>query len=161
MFVTKPTIGRSLIVLLVATCAYPLWADEAAGAPSTSKPSHRGTAKPAAKPGARPVVPAHVPKSPITISLTSRIRHGILVVALDDVPVFNEEFQKPVFLISQTTTWDPLPVTPGKHKLTAKIYSEKGKTYVSGTYDLDVSRTKGIELRIRMKGDKLTVEPAS
>jgi hypothetical protein len=52
-------------------------------------------------------------------------------------------------------------VAAGKHKLIAKAYGSNGKTYLSGTYDLEVSRTKGIELRFRTKGDKLAVEPAS
>ncbi|MCM3877498.1 MAG: hypothetical protein NEA02_13920 [Thermoanaerobaculia bacterium] len=103
-----------------------------------------------------------MPKSPITISITSSIRHGNLVVFLDGKPVFNEEFQKPLLFISLTTTWDPpLQVTAGKHTFAAKVYGKEGKTYLSGTYDLDVSPTKGIELRVRVKGDKLTVEPAS
>ena len=82
-------------------------------------------------------------------------------MSLDDVPVFNEEFRKPAMIISQTTKWDPLQVAAGKHKLTAKVHGQKGRTYLSGTYELDVSRTKGIELRIRIKGDTLTVEPVS
>jgi hypothetical protein len=88
------------------------------------------------------------------------MRHGNLVVLLDGVPIFNEEFKKPVLLISQTTTWDPLQVASGKHRLTAKVYGTK-KTYLSATYDLNVSRTKGSELRFRMQGEKLTVEVAS
>jgi len=83
-----------------------------------------------------------------------------LVVLLDDVPIFKEEFQKPVLVISQTTTWDPLQVTAGKHRLSARVYGMK-KTYLSAIYDLNVSRTKGSELRFLMKGDKLTVEVAS
>jgi hypothetical protein len=88
------------------------------------------------------------------------MRQGNLVVMIDDVPVFNEKFQKPFLLISQTTTWDPLEVAPGKHRLSAKVYGTK-KTYLSAIYDLNVSRTKGSELRFVMKGDKLTVEVAS
>jgi hypothetical protein len=110
--------------------------------------------------GARHAVHSGSPKSPVTISFTSSMRHGNLVVFLDDVPVFNEEFQKPVLLISQTTTWDPLQVTSGKHRLSAKVYGTK-KTYLSAIYDLEVSRTKGSELRFVMKGDKLIVEVAS
>jgi len=89
------------------------------------------------------------------------MRHGNLVVFLDGVPVFNEEFKKPMLIISQTTTWDPVQVPAGKHKLTAKVYGKKGKTYLSGTYELVVTRKKGLDLRIRMKGDTLMVEPAS
>ena len=109
---------------------------------------------------AKPAVRSGVAKSAITISITSTMRHGNLVVLLDDVPVFNEKFQKPVLLISQTTTWNPLQVTAGKHRLSAKVHGET-KTYLSAIYDLNVSRTKGSELRFLMKGDKLTVEVAS
>jgi hypothetical protein len=120
---------------------------------ATGKQSTKATAK--AKPPAQAVE-----KSPITFSITSRIKEGNLVVLLDGVAVFNEAFQKPPFLISQTTKWDPIEVRTGKHKLTAKVYGPNGKTYISGVYNLDV-RKNGIELRIKMKGDKLTVEPAS
>jgi len=109
---------------------------------------------------AKSVVRATSPKSPITISFTSTMRQGNLVVMIDDVPVFNESFQKPILFISQTTTWDPLQVAAGKHRLSAKVYGTK-KTYLSAIYDLNVSRTKGSELRFLMKGDKLTVEVAS
>ena len=74
---------------------------------------------------------------------------------LDDVPVFNEKFQKPLLVISQTTTWDPLRIAPGTHRLTAKVLGTK-KTYISKSYDLEVS-TKGAALRFVMQGDKLTV----
>ena len=117
-------------------------------------------ATPAANSAATPAVSAAVPKSPITFSITSTMRHGNLVVVLDDVPIFNEKFQKPFLVISQTTKWDPLQVTAGKHRLSAKVYGTT-KTYFSATFDLDVSSTKGGELRFLMKGDKLTVELAS
>jgi hypothetical protein len=115
---------------------------------------------PAATPVATPAVHAAAPASPIAISITSMMRHGKLIVMLDGVPVFTENFQKPVLLISQTTTWDPIRVAAGKHRLSAKVLGAK-KTYLSATYDLDVSRTKESELRFLMKGDKLTVEVAS
>jgi len=105
-------------------------------------------------------VSATGPKSPLTFSLTSSLREGNLVVELDEVPIFNEKFQKPLLLISQTTTWDPLQVPSGKHRLSAKVYGSK-KTYFSKVYDLQVSRTKGSTLRFVMRGDKLTVELAS
>jgi len=79
---------------------------------------------------------------------------------LDDVPIFNEKFQKPVLLISQTTTWDPVQIPAGQHRLSAKVYGTK-KTYLSARYDLNVSRTKASALRFVMRGDKLTVELAS
>jgi hypothetical protein len=123
-------------------------------------PAANLAATPTAKPVTEPAVNAAAPKSPITISLTSTLRQGNLVVVLDDVPIFNEKFQKPVLLITQTTRWDPLQIAAGQHRLSAKVYGAK-KTYFSATYDLDVSRTKGSELRFVMQGDKLTVEVAS
>lgn len=156
MFMTRK-LGYLVLSVLAATALQTLVAGASAGTSSTPKPSHRSAANPAAKPAGR----SAVPKSPITISITSWIRQGNLVVSLDGVPVFNEEFQKPFFVISQTTTWDPLQVTAGAHRLTAKVSGKNGKTYLSGIYDLEVSRTKGIELRFRMKGDRLIVEPAS
>jgi hypothetical protein len=155
MFMTRK-LGRLVTPGLIVTAAAMLASGASAGTPSTSAPSHSSTKTSTAKPAAH----SGVAKSPITISLTSTMRHGNLVVLLDDVPVFNEEFQKPALIISQTTTWDPLQITAGKHKLTAKVYGTK-KTYLSATYDLNVSRTKGSELRFLMKGDKLTVEVAS
>jgi hypothetical protein len=118
------------------------------------------SATPVASSAVRPNTGAATPKSPITISLTSTLRQGNLVIVLDDVPIFNEKFQKPLLLISQTTTWDPLQVAPGAHRLTAKVYGAK-KTYFSKTYDLHVSGTKGSALRLVLQGDKLTVELAS
>jgi hypothetical protein len=115
---------------------------------------------PAAAPAATPAVRAAVSTSPIAISITSMMRHGKLVVMLDGVPVFTEEFQKPILLISQTTTWDPIQVAAGRHRLSAKVLGAK-KTYLSAIYDLDVSHTKESELRFLMKGDKLTVEVSS
>ena len=109
---------------------------------------------------AKRAVRAGVPKSAITISITSTMRHGNLVVLLDDVPIFNEKFQKPALVISQTTTWDPLQVTAGKHRLSARVHGTK-KTYLSAIYDLNVSRTKASALRFLLKDDKLTVEVAS
>jgi hypothetical protein len=115
---------------------------------------------PAPSPVATPAAIATAPKTPVTISIKSTLRQGNLVVMLDDVPVFNEKFQKPVLLISQTTRWDPLQVPAGKHTLSAKVYGTK-KTYFSATYDLDVSRTKASELRFVMQDDRLTVELGS
>ena len=101
-----------------------------------------------------------MPTSPITISIKSTMRQGNLVVMLDDVPIFNEKFQKPFLVISQTSTWDPLNVPAGAHRLTAKVHGTK-KTYFSKAYDLYVSPTKGSALRFVMQGDKLTVALAS
>jgi len=115
---------------------------------------------PTASPAAKLAVSAALPKSPITISITSTLRQGNLVVMLDDVPIFNEKFQKPVLLISQTTTWDPVQIPAGQHRLSAKVYGTK-KTYLSAHYNLNVSRTKASALRFVMQGDKLRVELAS
>jgi hypothetical protein len=126
----------------------------------TASPAAFSSAAPAASPAATPAVSAVVEKSRITISITSTLRQGNLVVELDGVPIFNEEFRKPLLLISQTTTWDPLQVVPGPHRISAKVYGTK-KTYFSSDYDLHVSRTKATALRFVMQGDKLTVELAS
>ena len=113
-------------------------------------------AQPAASPSSKSAAGA---TSPVTISIKSSLRQGNLVVVLDDVPVFNEKFQKPLLLISQTSTWDPVHIPAGTHRLTAKVLGTK-KTYFSKTYDLYVS-PKGVELRFVMQGDKLTVSLAS
>jgi hypothetical protein len=126
----------------------------------TATPTPNCLVTPPANPQAAPAVSGAVAKSPITITFTSALRQGNLVVVLDDVPIFNEKFQKPILLITQTTRWDPLQIAAGKHRLSAKVYGAK-KTYLSATYDLNVSRTKGSELRFVMLGDKLTVELAS
>jgi len=139
------------------------WKSAAGATPTANCP-----AAPAANPAAPPVASAPVkpaaspaaPKSPITISFTSSLREGNLVVMLDDVPVFNEKFQKPLLMISQTTTWDPLQIPTGTHRLSAKVYGAK-KTYFSKVYDLQVSQKKGSALRFVMQGDKLVVELAS
>ena len=126
----------------------------------TASPIANVSATPAANPPARPTVSAAVATSSIAISLTSTLRQGNLVVVLDDVPIFNEKFRKPILLISQTTEWEPLQVAAGTHRISAKVLGTK-KTYFSKTYDLHLSRTKGAALRFVMQGDKLTVALAS
>jgi len=118
------------------------------------------TATPMANVSATPAAIPPASTTPITISITSSLRQGNLVVVLDDVPIFSEKFSKSLLLISQTTRWDPLQVVPGTHRLSAKVYGTK-KTYFSRDYDLQISRTKGAALRFVMQGDKLTVELAS
>jgi hypothetical protein len=135
------------------------WRANPTATPTTS-PCAYAENTPTASPVAKSAVTGTTPKSPITISISSSLRQGSLVILLDDVPVFNEKFQKPVLLISQTTTWDPLQIAAGKHRLSAKVYGAK-KTYFSKLYDLEVSRTKGNKLRFVLQGDKLTVELAS
>ena len=128
--------------------------------PPIAAPAANPCSTQAASPAPLPAVRAAVAKSPITISITSTLRQGNLVVMLDDVPIFNENFQKPFLLISQTTTWDPVQIPAGQHRLSAKVYGTK-KTYLSALYDLNVSRTKASALRFVMQGDKLTVALAS
>jgi hypothetical protein len=123
-------------------------------------PTFDSAAPPTATAAAKPAVSVAAPKNPMTISITSSLREGNLVIVLDDVPIFNEKFKKPVLLITQTTTWDPLQVAAGEHRLFAKVYGTK-KTYLSKLYDLHLSRTKGSALRLVIQGDKLTVELAS
>ncbi len=158
-------LAHIVVPVLAAMTIQTLAAAESASSTSTSKTPHKSTtrsaAKSPAKPAARSAKSAGSAKQPITISITSHIRGGNLIVSLDDVPVFNEKFEKPLLLIAQTTTWDPVQVTSGPHKLTAKVLGTNGKTYLSGEYNLEVGRTGGLELRIKMKGDILTVEPAS
>ena len=126
----------------------------------TASPIANLSATPAANPPAKPAASAATPTSSVAISFTSSLRQGNLVVVLDGVPIFNEKFHKPLLLISQTTTWEPLQVAAGPHRLSAKVYGTK-KTYFSKDYDFHLSRTKGAALRFVMQGDKLTVAPAS
>jgi hypothetical protein len=177
-------LAHLVIPALVATTSQPLAAGEPVGAMRPARSIHEwmtqpvatpcgtSTASPLAMPAVnsaamlaansapKPYARVAVPKSPMTISITSSLRKGSLVVALDDVPIFNEKFQKPILLISQTTTWDPLQVAAGKLKLSAKVLGTK-KTYFSKTYDLDLSRTKSTALRFVLQGDKLTIGLAS
>jgi hypothetical protein len=165
-------LARFVMLVLVASTLKAVVAGEPVGTTPPAKSirewNPNPTAAPAASPcsmasvgpAAMPAVRAVVPASPITISITSTLRQGNLVVMLDDVPIFNESFRKPVLLISQTTKWDPVQIPAGPHRLAAKVYGTK-KTYFSALYDLNVSRTKGSALRFVMKGDKLTVEVAS
>ena len=126
----------------------------------TASPIANLPAAPAANPPAKPAASIAAATGSVEISLTSSLRQGNLVVVLDDVPIFNEKFHKPMLLISQTTTWEPLQVAAGPHKLSAKVYGTK-KTYFSKDYDFHLSRTKGAALRFVMQGDKLTIAPAS
>lgn len=126
----------------------------------TASPMASSPATPAKNAPAGHAANGAAPTKPITISLTSTLRRGSLVVLLDDVPIFNEKFQKPLLAISQTTTWDPLKVRPGAHRLSARVHGTK-KTYHSKTYDLQLSSTNGAVLRFVMQGDKLVVDLAS
>ena len=144
---TQPRSVRYLIPVLMLTAAQMLSpvAPAASGKPLTKSPSAKSL-------GA---------KNTITISLSHRIREGNLVVTLDGTPIFREGFTKPIYLISQTTRWDPVEAAIGKHTLAARVEGKNGKSYLSGTYELQLSRSKGIELLIHMKGDKLTIDQSS
>ena len=161
MFVRKSL--AFLPILFLATLAVTAPLAIASEKAKEWKPSQGAATKPAATPAAKkaakPTASSSRAKSPITISLKSRMREGNLLVMVDNVPILNEKFNKPLFAISQTTTWDPLQVPVGKHKLTAKIVNANGKTINSGTYDLELSRKQGIELMLRVKSGKLIVEP--
>lgn len=126
------------------------------GACPTASPIANVAAAPAATSPAKPPARAAAATIPVTISFKSSLREGNLVVLLDDVPIFNEEFHKPLLLISQTTTWNPLQVPAGSHRLAAKVYGTK-KTYFSKDYDLHLPASKAADLRFVMQGDKLTV----
>ena len=161
MSTTKRNMGRYVIPVLTATAVGLLSVGAlAAGSSSTAKrPVKPATTSVAsAKPAAKPASSA---KSEITISLSSRIRRGNLVVTLNGTPVFNEKFEKATFAISQTTTWNPVVALPGKYKLSAQVSGENGKTYESDTYNLQLSGSKGIEILIKVKGDKLTIDQVS
>jgi len=148
------TLARYLIPVMAALAFLMLAPDGLAAGSAAAK----GSRKPLTSSAASKTL---APKNKITISLSHWIRQGNLVVSLDDTPVFNEGFTKPIYLISQTTTWDPLEAPVGKHRLTARVIGKNGKTYTSGTYELQLGRSKAVELRIRMKGDKLTIDQTS
>ena len=97
------------------------------------------------------------PQSPVTIKLQSMTMKGTLVVTVDNVTVLNEPYSKPFFIIRQTTEWEPVKMTTGKHKISAKVVTSKGKTYVSDIYNLEIGKTSGIELLFKTQEGKLTV----
>jgi len=110
---------------------------------------------------AKPVTakPAPVPTVPVTISLTHRMRQGRLVVMLDGAPILAEGFTKAKLAFSQTTTWDAVKAPAGKHKLRAKVTSGEGIVYLSDPVPVEILRNKAMGVRIRLKGDKVTLEP--
>ena len=151
---------RYLVPLLGAAALLLLTAGASVAGSAGSSPARRTAARSAR--AAKPVLePAVVPKGKITISLSHRLRRGNLVVLLDGAMIFNEEFVKDGLVISQTTVWDPVEAPAGKHTLVAQVKGKNGKTYLSDTYDLRLSQTDGIEIRIRMKRDKLEIDPVS
>lgn len=105
--------------------------------------------------------PAPIPKVKITVSLIHRLRRGTLMVSLDGTPILTEGFSKPRFTIQQRTTWEAVEAAAGQHKLRAKVTGDDGKTYLLDPCNVDLPRANGTELRIRIKGDALTVEEHS
>ena len=105
-----------------------------------------------------PVAVAPAPTVDVTISFAHRLRRGTLVVLLDGVAIFNEQFSKAKLAVIQTTVWDPLKAPAGGHTLTARVSAEDGTTYVSDSYKFEFPPERGVELRIGLKGDALTVK---
>ena len=112
------------------------------------------------QPSAQKAAPAvePVPMVDVTISFAHRLRRGTLVVLLDGVAVFSEQFKKAKLAVVQTTVWDPLKAPAGRHTLSVRVNGEDGTTYVSDSYKFEFSPEEGIELRIGLKGDSLTVK---
>lgn len=116
-----------------------------------------GQAADAKKPATRQTLSTLAPQSPVTIKLQSMTMKGTLVVTVDNVTVLNEPYSKPFYIIRQTTEWEPVRMTTGKHKISAKVVTSKGKTYVSDIYNLEIGKTSGIELLFKTQEGKLTV----
>ena len=142
-----------------ATAAVPAVAPASTPAPASTVP--RGsTAAPAPSPTAAPQpAPAPVPTTKLTISLSHRMRRGTLSLSIDGARIFNEEFVKPRLVILQTTTWDPVNVSAGTHKLRARVRGEDGTVYLSPPQAVEVPRERGLEVRVRFKGDSLVILP--
>jgi serine/threonine protein kinase len=118
------------------------------------------TAKATPPPAVAKAAPAVAPKPmvDVTIRFAHRLRRGKLVVLLDGVAIFSENFSKAKLALVQTTVWDPLKAPAGRHTLTARVSGEDGATYVSEAYKLEFPPEQGVELRIGLKGDALTVK---
>jgi hypothetical protein len=111
---------------------------------------------------AEPVGVAPVAKTAdVTIRFAHRLRRGTLSVSLDGVTIFDEKFSKAKLVLVQTTVWDPIHAPAGGHRLLAKVTGEDGTTFVSEPYDVEFPVGQGIELRIGLKGDTLTVKPTA
>ena len=121
-------------------------------------PLDAGSAEP--QPSAQKAAPAvaPVPMVDVTISFAHRLRRGTLVVLLDGAAVFNEPFSKAKLAVVQTTVWDPLKAPAGGHIVSVRVNGADGTTYVSDSYTFEFSPEEGIELRIGLKGDSLTVK---
>jgi serine/threonine-protein kinase len=102
-----------------------------------------------------------VPMATVTISLAHRVRRGTLIVSLDGVPIFMERFSAAKMALFQTTTWDPVKVPAGGHKLRARVNGDNGKTYLSDPYSVELPRAKATALRISFKGATLAITQIS
>ncbi len=154
---TPWTFAGAVLVMVAALAAYSGRELISSKTPPVSAAVHAPV--PAIKPKP-PVsaVKAPVPTAKLTISLTHRVRNGTLAVTLDGRAIFNERFSKARLAIAQTTTWDPVQVTAGSHRISAKLTAEDGSTYVSGVSAIELPRAGETTLRIKVKGDKLVVE---
>jgi len=114
------------------------------------------TAPPAAAvaPAASPPVPARTASR--ALSLGHWISRGTLTVSIDGTPVLSEEFSKRKILPFQTTEWEPVAIPSGKHTLTAKVTTPKGKVYVSPPYGLDLGPGERSAIRVGFRNDALT-----
>jgi tRNA A-37 threonylcarbamoyl transferase component Bud32 len=92
----------------------------------------------------------------VTIRFAHRMRHGKLVVLLDGKPIFDEQFSKSKFVITQTTVWDPLKAPAGVHSITARVQGDDGKSYASEALAVDWAQGQDVELKIGLKGEALT-----
>ncbi len=128
-------------------------------APVASSASPKGV-EPESRPSSPKVAAIVVPPKTVdvTISFVHHLRRGTLVVLLDGVAIFNEKFSKAKLAVVQTTVWDPLKAPAGGHTLIARVSGEDGKTHVSDSYKFEFPPERGIELRIGLKGDSLTVK---
>ena len=152
-------LAAAVVVFLVA--ADKPGAPQAAPAIAAAAAPTRPAATPSRAPAPAPAPPAAkvvVPTTKLAISLTHRIRRGTLVVSVDGARVFSEDFSKAKLAISQTTTWDPVDVPVGTHKIRARVRAEDGTTYVSDLTTFELARGRELPLRIRFKDEKLTLE---
>jgi len=129
--------------------------------PAAIAPVARVDHKPASA-VAKPLAVAPVAMSAdVTIRFAHRLRRGTLSVSLDGVTIFEEKFSKAKLVLVQTTVWDPFHAPAGGHKVSAKVTGEDGTTFVSEPSEVEFPVGQGIELRIGLKGDTLTVKPTA
>ncbi|HEX4824194.1 MAG TPA: serine/threonine-protein kinase [Candidatus Polarisedimenticolaceae bacterium] len=129
-------------------------------APVAAKPKTPSPTPPPAPAPKRAAPKAPVGTSETTISFTHRIREGRLVVVLDGTRILNEAFTKSRLTVSQTTVWDPVKVAAGTHSVRAQVVGHDGATYTSDACTIDFPKSASTAIRIKMKGDKLLVQPS-